>query len=74
LQNHPLRCYDASGVEIKGEVKLRFNVDRNGKPEKIKVIQSLSSSCDQMAIDQLKNGYSGNATANRKKEEVVIKF
>jgi outer membrane biosynthesis protein TonB len=73
-QNHPLHCYDASGVEIKGEVKLRFDIDKNGKPENIKVLKSLSPTCDQMAIEQLKNGYLDYAGTRKKREVITIKF
>ena len=72
-KNHPLHCYDASGIEIKGEVKLRFNVGNNGKPENIKVIKSLSAVCDQMAIEQLMKGYV-NGIPKKKREVVTIKF
>jgi hypothetical protein len=59
-------CHDNAGNEIHGTVTLRFNIDKNGRPEKIKVDQSLNSTCDNQAIKLLKDGPNWNGSKKRK--------
>jgi uncharacterized membrane-anchored protein YitT (DUF2179 family) len=62
---HKIACLDNVGNEIHGMVSLKFNIDKNGKPEKIKVAQSLSTDCDDQAIKLLKEGPSWNGSKKR---------
>ncbi len=73
VKTHKTTCLDKAGNEIHGTVTLKFNVDKNGKPEKIKVEQSLDKACDDQAIKWLNEGPKWNGSL-KKKEEVKITF
>lgn len=64
---------DKEGKNYKGKVILSFEINRKGNPHKIKVQQSLCTSCDEEAIRLLKKGpkwkYPGD-----KKQAVTIEF
>lgn len=73
VKTHKTTCIDKAGNEIHGIVTLKFNIDKNGKPEKIKVEQSLDKACDDQAIKLLNEGPKWNASL-KKKEVVKITF
>ena len=70
VTKHKTTCHDNAGNEIHGTVTLRFNIDKNGRPEKIKVDQSLNSTCDNQAINLLKDGPNWNGS---KKKKAIVK-
>jgi hypothetical protein len=47
---------EISSQQLKGEVELSFEVDKNGEPVNIKIKKSLCTSCDKEAIRLLKEG------------------
>ena len=47
---------DSIGTEYSGKVLLSFSVNKKGRPENIKVDQSLCKPCNDQAIQLLKNG------------------
>jgi len=47
---------DSAGTEYSGKVLLSFTVNKKGRPENIKVDQPLCKSCDEQAVQLLKNG------------------
>lgn len=49
-------CLADNGTVINGIVELSFKVNKAGKPVKVKVVKSLSASCDKEAIRLLTNG------------------
>lgn len=63
---HKKSCIDNAGNEIHGTVSLKFNINKNGRPEKIKVNQSLNSACDNQAIQLLNDGPNWNNSRNKK--------
>ena len=69
VTTHKTTCHDNAGNEIHGTVTLRFNIDKNGRPEKIKIDQSLNSACDNQAIEMLNNG--PNWYGSKKKKAFV---
>ena len=73
VKTHKTTCLDKAGNEIHGTVTLKFNVNKNGKPEKIKVEQSLDKACDEQAIKWLNEGPKWNGSL-KKKEVVKITF
>ena len=73
VKTHKTTCIDKAGNEIHGNVTLKFNVNKNGKPEKIKVEQSLDKTCDDQAIKLLNEGPKWNGSL-KKKEVVKITF
>ena len=73
VKTHKTTCIDNAGNEIHGTVTLRFNIDKNGRPEKIKIDQSLNSACDNQAIELLNNGPNWNGS-KKKKAFVNITF
>jgi hypothetical protein len=56
----------------KGQVALSFEINKRGKPVKIKVEQSLCSACDEEAIRLLKDGPRWKLVNNR--QRVNIEF
>ncbi len=66
---HKTTCIDNVGNEIHGTVTLKFNVNKNGKPEKILVDQSLDKACDDQAIKLLNEGPNWNSS---KKKKVIV--
>jgi len=73
VKTHKTTCLDKAGNEIHGTVTLKFNVNKNGKPEKIKVEQSLDKACDEQAIKWLNEGPKWNGSL-KKKEVAKITF
>lgn len=69
VKTHKTTCLDNVGNEIHGTVTLKFNVNKNGKPEKILVDQSLDKACDNQAIKLLNDGPNWNGT---KKKKVIV--
>ena len=69
VKTHKTSCLDNAGNEIHGMVTLKFNINKNGKPEKIKVEQSLDKACDDQAIKLLNEG--PNWKVSQKKKAVV---
>ncbi|MEI8053519.1 MAG: energy transducer TonB [Bacteroidota bacterium] len=69
VKTHKTSCLDNAGNEIHGMVTLKFNISKNGKPEKIKVEQSLDKACDDQAIKLLNEG--PNWKVSQKKKAVV---
>jgi hypothetical protein len=63
---HKKPCIDNAGNEIHGTVSLKFNINKNGRPEKIKVNQSLNTACDNQAIQLLSDGPNWNNSRNKK--------
>jgi hypothetical protein len=61
------------GVEIKGTVTLSFKTNKNGKPVKIKIVQSLCSTCDEQAVQLLKDGPIWGRNINDR-QQVSIEF
>lgn len=60
-----------TGEEIVG---LEFDIDTNGKPQKIKVTKSVDEETDAKAIELLKNGPKWQASKKKAKGKVAIKF
>ncbi len=73
VSTHKIACQDNLGNEIHGKVSLKFNIDKNGRPEKIKVTQSLNTVCDGQAIKLLREGPNWNGSKKRK-EGIEISF
>jgi hypothetical protein len=73
VKTHKTTCLDNTGNEIHGMVTLKFNIDKKGKPEKIKVDQSLNKACDDQAIKLLHDGPDWNGS-KKKKATVNITF
>ncbi len=73
VTTHKKTCLDNAGNEIHGMVILKFNINKNGRPEKIKVNQSLNTTCDNQAIALLNNGPNWKSSSN-KKAVVKIRF
>ena len=73
VSTHKIACQDNLGNEIHGTVSLKFNIDKNGRPEKIKVTQSLNTVCDDQAIKLLREGPNWNGSKKRK-EAIKISF
>ncbi len=71
VTTHKNTCLDKAGNEIHGMVILKFNINENGRPEKIKVNQSLNTACDNQAIALLNNGPNWN---DSKKKKVTVKI
>lgn len=71
VTTHKTTCLDNAGNEIHGTVILKFNINKNGRPEKIKVNQSLNATCDNQAIELLKNGPNWNSSS---KKNAVVKI
>lgn len=71
VTNHKTTCLDNTGNEIHGTVSLTFNINKNGRPEKIKIEQSLFKACDEQAIKLLNEGPVWNGS---KKKKAVIKI
>ncbi len=65
--------FNDKGIEIKGTVLLSFKTNKNGKPVKIKIVQSLCSSCDAQAIQLLKDGPTWGKNINDR-QQVRIEF
>ena len=73
VSTHKKSCIDNTGNEIHGTISLKFNINNNGRPEKIKVNQSLNTACDNQAIQLLNDGPNWNNSRN-KKAAVQITF
>jgi hypothetical protein len=73
VKTHKTTCLDSIGNEIHGMVTLKFNINKNGRPEKIKVNQSLNANCDNQAIKLLHDGPDWNGS-KKKKAIVNITF
>jgi hypothetical protein len=64
--------FDDKGNIINGVVRLSFKTNGKGQPKKIKVIKSLSKSCDEQAIDLLKNGPRWTTTNELKFVDIIF--
>jgi outer membrane biosynthesis protein TonB len=64
---------EATSKQLKGEVELSFEVNKNGEPVNIKVEKSLCVSCDKEAIRLLQEG-PGWKKKKRKSGKVKIRF
>ncbi|ANE52900.1 energy transducer TonB [Flavisolibacter tropicus] len=64
---------EVTSKQIKGEVELSFDVNKNGEPVNIKVEKSLCTSCDKEAIRLLQEG-PGWKKKKRKNGKVKISF
>lgn len=60
--------------DIKGEVELLFEVDKNGTPVNITIQKSLCESCDQEAIRLVKEGPKWKRKAKKGKATVKVAF
>lgn len=60
--------------DVKGEVELSFEVDKNGNPYNITVKKSLCESCDKEAIRLIKEGPKWKRKAKKGKATVKIAF
>lgn len=68
----PSRFVNAkTGEEIVG---LEFTVDKDGKPQQIKVTQSASPQADTQAMEMLKNGPKWKTSDKKQKGKINIKF
>lgn len=68
----PSRFVNAkTGEEVVG---LEFTLDKDGKPQQIKVTQSLNPSADTTAIEMLKNGPKWRTSDKKQKGKINIKF
>ena len=59
-------CLADNGTVINGIVELSFKVNKAGKPVKVKVVKSLSASCDKEAIRLLTNGPAWVISGNKR--------
>lgn len=59
-------CLADDGTAINGIVELSFKVNKAGKPVKVKVVKSLSASCDKEAIRLLTNGPAWVISGNKR--------
>jgi hypothetical protein len=57
-----------------GEVKLSFEINKNGEPVNITIDQSLCASCDKEAIRLIKEGPKWKRKAKKKRTSVTISF
>ncbi len=73
LKNNITKETDENGLQYIGIVKLRFDLDADGHPQNIKVIQSLCPACDKQAISLLKNGVPWTG-ATGKPYEIEVEF
>ena len=61
-------------ADIKGEVELLFEVDKNGTPFNITIQKSLCESCDKEAIRLVKEGPKWKRKAKKEKATVKVAF
>jgi hypothetical protein len=64
---------DQKGVPCKGAVILSIRISKKGRPEKIRVIQSLFKTCDQEAIRLIETGPSW-IISNERQARVTVNF
>ena len=57
-----------------GEVEMTFNVNKNGKPENIKIEKSLCKECDREAIRLLKEGPKWKSRGKKSRARVTVPF
>ena len=79
IKNNLIYPEEAKKAGIKGVVKLRFTVKKNGKISKIRVIEGIGYGCDKEAIRLIKQGpewLPGSGDGNKKEMEVetLVKF
>ncbi|MDH7462375.1 carboxypeptidase-like regulatory domain-containing protein [Chitinophagaceae bacterium 26-R-25] len=60
--------------DIDGEIIVRFDIDRKGKPNNIVVEKSLTDTADKEAIRIIKEGPGWKANSKKKKVRLTIKF
>jgi hypothetical protein len=72
LKTQLIRPVDEACSKVKGKVSLAFSVNGNGRPEEIRVIQSLCPSADAEAIRLVKEG--PGWTAGETEVRVVVRF
>jgi TonB family protein len=65
--------FDEKDNQIKGKVVLSFTINKKGKPTKIKIEQSLTTSCDEQAIKLLENAPKWNIKKGMR-ETVTVNF
>jgi hypothetical protein len=73
LKENITPLYDSNNVRLAGKVSLSFTLDKERKPENIKVIQSSCNACEHAAINLLKNGPQWHKEKNALRN-VVIRF
>jgi outer membrane biosynthesis protein TonB len=56
INNNIRKTIENSSLTIKGAVVLGFKVNKKGKPQGIRIIQSLSEACDKEAIRLIETG------------------
>ncbi|MEO8962790.1 MAG: energy transducer TonB [Ginsengibacter sp.] len=56
VKTHIKPVFDENKVRQTGEIKLSFNISKEGKPENIKIKNSSCKACEAQAIELLKNG------------------
>ncbi len=62
---------DSAGKDREGKVVLSFSVNKKGRPENIKVERSLCKTCDEQAVQLLKNGPRWIYTPVKRKQVTV---
>lgn len=72
LKKNMIRPVDEDCAKTKGKVTLSFFIDRNGRPHKIKVKESLCESLDKEAIRLIEEG--PDWTYSNKPVEIKVKF
>jgi len=60
--------------DIDGEIVVRFDIDKKGKPNNIVVEKSLTDAADKEAIRIIKEGPGWKANSKKKKVRLTIKF
>jgi len=73
LKENTPSLYDENNESLTGEVSLSFLVNKKGRPEDIKVVNSSCKPCEKQAIKLLENGPDWSAGKN-KSGTVLIKF
>ncbi len=64
LQENLLPVYDADKELLAGEVVLSFSINKKGRPQHIKVLNSSCKGCEEQAIRLLENGPEWNENKN----------
>jgi hypothetical protein len=72
LKTQLIRPADETCSQVKGKVLLAFSINGNGRPEEIRVIQSLCPSADTEAIRLVKEG--PGWTAGETEVRIVVRF
>lgn len=73
LEKNIAPLYDANNIRLTGNVTLSFTVNKQGRPENIKVVKSSCKACEPEAIKLLQNGPDWNKEKNISRN-VLIKF